>query len=156
MKKFLSISVALVATAFMVSSCSCYKALMKKTNAGVTVSCSPEVLTLKGDNVVGTVTFNIPAKAFSAQGVIKVTPVLVSSIDGARVAGSPKFFQGEKVKDNYTVINSKVGGAQSLEISIPYTANMRLSRLVLSIEGKCLKGGKKIKEFTALPDEKFV
>lgn len=148
MKKFLSVTIALVAMTFALSSCNCYTKMMKQTNAGVTVSCSPEVLTLKGDNVTGTMTVNIPAKAFHKYGILKVTPVLVSALDEKRVAGEPKFLQGDKVQDNYTVINYKNGGSYTQEISIPYSPSLRLAQLVLVVEAKCLKQGNKIKNFT--------
>lgn len=122
--------------------------MMKKTNAGVTVSMAPEVMTLKGDNVTGTMTVNIPGKVFHKQGVLKVTPVLVSLIDGSEIAGETKFLQGEKVADNYTTINYKNGGSYTQDIAIPYNASMRLAKLVLKVEAKCLKSGKKIKNFT--------
>lgn len=148
MKKFLSVSLALVAMAFTLSSCNCYTKMMKQTNAGVTVSSNPEVLTLKGDNVVGTITVNLPAKAFHKQGILKVTPVLVSATTGAELVGQPKFLQGEKVKDNYTVISYTTGGSYQQELSFPYNADFRLAQLVLKVEAKCLKGGNKIKNYT--------
>lgn len=153
MKKFLSVSLALVAMAFTLSSCNCYTKMMKQTNAGVTVSSNPEILTLKGDNVVGTITVNIPGKVFHKQGVLKVTPVLVSAITGERLVGEPKFLQGEKVQDNYTVINYKTGGSYQQAVSFPYNPNFRLAQLVLSVEAKCLKGGNKIKNFTEYAEE---
>lgn len=152
MKKFLSVSLALVAMAFTLSSCNCYTKMMKQTNAGVTVSSNPEILTLKGDNVVGTITVNIPGKVFHKQGVLKVTPVLVSATTGAELVGQPKFLQGEKVTDNYTVINAKTGGSYQQEVSFPYNSDFRLAQLVLKVEAKCLKGGNKIKNYTEYAD----
>lgn len=146
MRKFLNVSLALVAIAFLLSSCNCYTKMMKKTAPGVTVSCSPEFLTLKGDNAIGTITVNFPAKVFHKWGVLKVTPVLV--YPGGESVGEPKFLQGEKVSDNYTVIPYAAGGSYTQAVSFPYKADMRLSQLVLRVEAKCLKGGSKIKNFT--------
>lgn len=146
MRKFLNVSLALVAMAFLLSSCNCYTKMMKKTAPGVTVSCSPEIITLKGDNAVGTITVNFPAKAFHPWGLLKVTPVLVYP-DG-EVVGEPKFLQGEKVKDNYTVIPNAAGGSYTQPVSFPYKPEMRLAQLVLRVEAKCLKQGSKIKNYT--------
>lgn len=147
MRKFLSISLAVIASAAFLTSCTCYSKMMKKTAKGITVTTAPELVTLKGDNAVTTVTVNIPAKAFHKQGVLKVTPVIVSAIDGTEYAGEPKFLQGEKVQDNYTVIPYS-GGSFTMNVAIPYNPSMRLSQLVLKVEAKCLKGGNKIKNFT--------
>lgn len=154
MKNLLKVSLAFVATAFLLSSCNCYTKMMKQTNAGVTVSCSPEIVTLKGDNAVGVVTVNIPSKAFHKYGVLKVTPVLV--FQGGEAAGEPIFLQGEKVSDNYKVIPYKAGGSATINVNIPYTQSMRLSKLVLRAEAKCLKQGNKIKEYTDYPTDIFV
>lgn len=154
MKKLLSVSIALVAVAVTVTSCNCFKAMMKKTANGVKVTCAPEVLTLKGDNAVGTITVQIPAKAFHAQGVLKVTPVLI--YQGGETAGEPMFLQGDKVSDNYKVISYKQGGSYTQEVAIPFKPEMRMANLVLRVEAKCLKGGNKIKNFTQYPTDIFV
>lgn len=155
MRKFVNVSLAMLAATALLTSCSCFSKMAKKAAQKTTVTCAPEFVTLKGDNAMATVTVNIPAKAFHKQGVLKVTPVLVSLIDGSEVAGQPKFFQGEKVKDNYTVV-PKAGGSYPLEVSVPYNPSLRLSKLVLKAEAKCLKGGKKIKNFTAWKEPIFV
>jgi tetratricopeptide (TPR) repeat protein len=147
MRKFFNISLAVLAASALLTSCNCFSKMMKKTAQGITVTCAPEVVTLKGDNAVTTVTVNVPAKVFHKYGVLKVTPVIVSAIDGQEFAGEPKFFQGEKVQDNYTVIPYS-GGSFALEVAIPYNPSMRLSQLVFKAEAKCLKNGKKIKNFT--------
>ena len=147
MRKFLNISLAVIAASALLTSCNCFSKMMKKTAQGITVTCAPEVVTLKGDNAVTTITVNIPAKAFHKYGVLKVTPVIVSAIDGTEYAGEPKFLQGEKVQDNYTVIPNS-GGSFTMDVAIPYNPSMRLSQLVLKAEAKCLKRGKKIKNFT--------
>ena len=125
MKKFFNISLAVIAASALLTSCGCFSKMMKKTAEGITVTCAPEVVTLKGDNAVTTITVNIPAKAFHKQGVLKVTPVIVSAIDGTEYAGEPKFLQGEKVQDNYTVIPYS-GGSFTMDVAIPYNPSMRL------------------------------
>ena len=153
MKKFLFSTLALTAVALFATSCSCYKSMMKKAQDNVTVSCAPEVLTLKGDNVVGQITVNFAPKTFHKWGVLKVTPVLVSATNGERVAGEPTFLQGENVTDNYATIAYKAGGSYSQNVSIPYNKNLRLSQLVLAVEAKCLKQGNKVKNFTQYPTD---
>ncbi len=148
MKKLFSASLAALALAFTLTSCNCYTKMMKHTNAGIVTTTTPEVLTLKGDFVAGDLEVVIPEKAFHKYGVLKVTPVLVSLIDGTRAAGTPHFLQGEKVTDNYQVISYSNGGKYTQKIEIPYTPSMRLAELVLSVEAKCLKSGNKIKNFT--------
>lgn len=154
MKNLIKFSLIAAAMVFTLGSCNCYKKMMKETETGMTASCSPEIITLKGDNAIGVVTITIPAKTFHQWGVAKVTPVIMW--DGGEAAGTPVFVQGEKVKDNYKVIPYKAGGVVTVDVQIPYTPAMRLSKLVLKVEGKCLKQGNKIKEFTAYPTPIFV
>lgn len=147
MRKVLNLSLAVIAASALLTSCNCFSKMMKKTAQGTTATCAPELVTLKGDNAVTTITVNIPAKAFHKYGVLKVTPVIVSLIDGTEYAGEPRFFQGEKVQDNYTVVPFS-GGTVTMDVAIPYNPSMRLSQLVLKAEAKCLKRGNKIKNFT--------
>ncbi len=155
MRKVLNLSLAVIAASALLTSCNCFSKMMKKTAQGTTATCTPELVTLKGDNAVTTISVNIPAKAFHRYGVLKVTPVIVSLIDGTEYAGEPRFFQGEKVQDNYTVVPFS-GGTVTMDVAIPYHPSMRLSQLVLKAEAKCLKGGKKIKNFTPYETPIFV
>lgn len=148
MRKFFNVSLAVIAASALLTSCNCYNKMMKKAAQGIRVTAAPEVVQLKGTNAVTTVTVNIPQGAFHKYGVLKVTPVLISAIDGSEYAGQPKFLQGEKVQDNYTVIPHS-GGSFTMDVAIPYNPMVRLSDLVLKVEAKCLKGGNKIKNFTA-------
>lgn len=70
MRKFLNISLAVIAASALLTSCNCFSKMMKKTAQGITVTCAPEVVTLKGDNAVTTITVNIPAKAFPKYSLI--------------------------------------------------------------------------------------
>lgn len=154
MKNLVKVSLVALVMAFTLGSCNCYKKMMKETANGITVTCSPEIATLKGDNAVATITVNVPAKTFHKWGVAKLTPVIMW--DGGEAAGTPVFVQGEKVQDNYKVIPYKTGGSITIEVSIPYQPAMRLSKLVIKAEGKCIKDGNKIKEFTAYEQPIFV
>ena len=82
MRKFFNISLAVIAAAALLTSCNCFSKMMKKTAQGITVTSAPEVVTLKGDNAIATVTVNIPDKVFNKYGVLKVTPVNVSANAG--------------------------------------------------------------------------
>ncbi len=151
MKNLLSKSFAIVAVALMLSSCGCYNSMMKQMAENLDVTCSPEYVTLKGDNAVTTVSIAVPAKTFDEWAVLKLTPVIV--YDGGEVAGSPVFFQGVNVEDNYTVVPYETASTMTINVSIPYNEEMRQSTLIFRGEAKCLKQGNKIKEFTALPDD---
>jgi len=157
MKRILSIVMAVMVMTLGLSSCNCYTKMMKKAAAGITVNCTPEYVTLVGDNAVADVAVTFPAKAFHKYGVLKLTPVLESQIvEGKSVAGEPTILQGEKVSDNYTVVSSVNGGTVTVPVKIAYDKDLRLSRLVFKAEAKCVKQGKKIKEFTSFPKDIFV
>ena len=151
MKKFMKVGFVLAAMAITLTSCDCFKKISKNVS-DIRVSCTPTILTLKGDAVNATYTIEFPAKMFSKKAVVKITPVLV--YEGGEIAGTPKYLQGEKVKDNYTVVSYKQGGSVSGEVSFPYKPEAKLSTLVLRVEGKCCKDcKKKPKDFIALPEE---
>ena len=97
----------------LLAGCNCYKKMLKKVDQ-VSISATPAVLTLKGSNVVTDVTVTFPAKYFNKKATLKVTPVLV--FEGGEIVGTPKYLQGEKVKDNYTVIPYKTGSSYTQSI----------------------------------------
>lgn len=146
MKKFLNISLALVAMVFFLSSCTCYNKMLKNASK-VKTSCTPEYVSLKGANATATYTVTFPAKYFKKKAILKVTPVL--KYQGGEVAGEPKILQGERIKDNYQAVSYKAGGSYTQTFSVPYTASMKQSVLELKLEGRCAKGSKK--EFAAFP-----
>ncbi|MDD3107650.1 MAG: hypothetical protein PHV49_00360 [Alistipes sp.] len=135
----------LASLVILLASCNCYKKMAKNVDR-VNVSATPAVLTLKGKNIVTDVKVDFPAKYFNKKAVLKVTPVLV--FEGGEIVGTPKYLQGEKVKDNYTVIPYKTGSSYTQSVSFPYDERAKLSTLELRIESKCSKGCKKRKEFT--------
>lgn len=137
MKRLVKVSFILASAALLLSSCNCYTKMVKKID-DVKITCNPEVLALKGSNVPVDITVEFPAKYFKKKGTLKVTPVLV--FNGGEIAGTPKFFQGEKVKDNYTVISYKGGGKYTQSITLPYDERAKLSTLELRIDAKCKKG----------------
>ncbi len=145
MKNILKMGLVLMAGALVFSSCNCFKK-MAKNRDDVQITCNPEVLTLNNGKVVADISVNIPAKYFNAKAVAKVTPVIV--FEGGEVAGTPKYYQGSKVDENYTVVDKKASGVYTQHVEFPYDARMRQSELQLRIEIKCPKGG--CKELTLI------
>ena len=117
---------------------------MAKNQDDVKLTCTPEVLVLNNGTVDAEVALYFPAKYFNAKAVVKVTPVMV--FEGGEVAGTTQYFQGSKVKDNYTVIDKKTGNRYTMHVSFPYDERMACSQLQLRAEIKCPQG--KCKEFT--------
>lgn len=147
MKRFVKVSFMLAAMAFLLSSCNCYKSMTKKID-DVKITATPSVLSLKGNTVSTDITVEFPAKYFKKKAILKVTPVMVCS-DGTEFAGTPKFVQGQKVKDNYNVIVKKEGGSYTETVTFPYDPKMKLSTLELRVDAKCSKG-KKANEFVTV------
>ena len=112
MKRFVK-SFMLASLAVLLASCNCYNKMLKKVDR-IDVSATPAVVTLKGNNAVTDIKVNFPAKYFNKRAVLKITPVLV--FEDGEIAGTPKFVQGEKVKDNYEVISYKQGGSYTQSV----------------------------------------
>lgn len=130
-------SMLLASMAVLLSGCNCFKKMQKKADQ-VQYTCTPAVLTLKGNTVSADISVTYPAKSFPKTAVVKATPVLVFA--GGEIAGTPKFLQGESVKDNYTVIPWKTGGKYTQTVSFPYDPRAKLSTLEIRIEVKCKNG----------------
>lgn len=94
-----------------------------------------------------TIDGTFPVKYFKKNMVMTVTPVLKSKTTGAELKADPITYQGEKVKENNSVIKYKVGGKYSQVAKFDYNADMEQSELWLEINGKI---GKK-KTFTLEP-----
>ena len=137
MKRLLMASMFLAGMAVLLSGCNCFKQMQKKADQ-VQYSCTPEVLTLKGNTVSAEISVAYPAKSFPKKAIVKATPVLV--FEGGEIAGTPKYLQGEKVKDNYTVIPWKTGGTYTQTVSFPYDKRAQLSTLEVRLEVKCKNG----------------
>ncbi len=137
MKNLLKMGLVLMAGALVFSSCNCFKKMAKNRDE-IQLTCNPEVLTLNNGKVVADINVNIPAKYFNAKAVAKVTPVIV--FEGGEVAGTPKFYQGSKVDENYTVVEKKSSGVYTQHVEFPYDERMRQCELQLRIEIKCPKG----------------
>lgn len=126
--------------------------------SGVFTACSPKLTPLPsqavrvtpqpmmrvGGEIPVQATVNFPAKWFAPKAIVRITPVLHYA--GRMQSGPTYTFQGEKVKDNYTVISKQDGGAQSFNFSFPYEEDMSKSELFLHMEAD-VKG----KHFTFAP-----
>lgn len=134
MKKFVKYGVLLTACALTLSSCNCFKRMGRNAEA-ISVVANPEVLTLKGNNVVTDVTVVFPERFYNPRAILRITPMLVFT-DGV-IEGAPKYLQGERVKDNYPVIARRSGGLYTQTISIPWDPRARESVLELRVEAKC-------------------
>lgn len=66
----------LASAAVLLSSCNCYKKMAKNAD-DVNITCTPTVLSLKGNTVSADITVTYPAAYFNKKAVLKVTPVLV-------------------------------------------------------------------------------
>ena len=143
MKKLMKLSVVLVAVSLTLSSCNCFKK-MAKNREDVNLTVTPEILTLNNGTVAADINVTFPEKYFNKKAVIKVTPVIV--FEGGEVAGTPKYYQGSKVDDNYTVVDAQAGGNISRHVEFPYDPRMDECALQLRAEIKCPSG--KCKEFT--------
>ena len=142
MKKFMKLSVVLVAGALAFSSCNCFKKMAKNRDE-VNLTVNPEILTLNNGFVAADINVTFPEAYFNNKAVVKVTPVIV--FEGGEVAGTPKFYQGSKVDDNYTVVENN-GGSFTQHVEFPYDARMDQCALQLRAEIKCPSGA--CKEFT--------
>ncbi len=130
MKKFVKLSLTLAIAVMALTGCNCYKKMAKNLDL-VEVTCTPEVLVLNNGKVNATVDVKFPSDYFHKDAVVKLTPVMV--YEGGEVAGTPVFYQGSAVEDNYKVIVN--GATESFEFD--YTSEMRLSALQLRVEIKC-------------------
>lgn len=143
MKNLLKSSLVLAFAALALSSCNCFKEMALNRDE-VKVAVVPEVLALNDGIIAADIQVKIPVEYFNAKAIAKVTPVLV--FEGGELAGTAYYYQGTKVDDNYTVVDTKSGGHFAQHVEFPYDARMDQCELQLRVEIKCPSG--KCKEFT--------
>ena len=143
MKNIIKFSFVLAVAALAFSGCNCFKQMAKHRDE-VKLTVNPEVLALNNGVVAADITVSIPVDYFNKKAVVKVTPVIV--FEGGEVAGTPKFYQGANVKENYTVVDKKSGGVFTQHVEFPYDPRMDQCELQLRAEIKCPSG--KCKELT--------
>lgn len=96
------------------------------------VKATPQPLERVGQKIPAELAVNFPAGWFHKKALLRVTPVYHFA---GRTQSAPGFtFQGEKVKNNYTVINKQNGGAQTFNVSFPYEPAMAQGELFLYLE----------------------
>lgn len=133
MRRFAYVSLVLTSMMILLAGCNPYNRMQKNVGK-IEATANPEVLTLKGETVEADITYTFPAKYFYEEMILKVTPVLV--FEGGEIAGTPKYFQGEDVRDNYTPVSWKEGGVFTQKVVFPYDERADLSTLVLVVEGR--------------------
>ncbi len=94
----------------------------------VTVTCDPSPLEVVAGKIDATVAVTYPADYFHPKAILEVTPVLV--YDGGELKMTPFMFQGEKVKDNYTVVSSD-GQTVTEKVHFDYVKGVEQSHLEL-------------------------
>jgi len=115
---------------FVLGMMSCSSPLsMKKAAKDVKVTCNPTQLEIKGNAIEAEWTAVFPQKYFNKKVALQLLPVLV--YEGGEVAAPVKRVQGEKILDNYEVINKKNGGVASQKVKFDYVPGMEKSRLEL-------------------------
>ncbi|MDR2894370.1 MAG: hypothetical protein LBU97_02780 [Alistipes sp.] len=134
MKRIVKYGILLTACALTLSSCNCFKQMAKNQDQ-ISIVTNPEVLTLVGGNVVTDVTVVFPEQYYNPKAIVRVTPMLV--FEGGVLEGAPKYFQGEKVRDNYTVISKASGGAVTQSVAFPWDERAREATLQIKVEGQC-------------------
>ena len=137
MKNLIKFSFVLAVAALAFSSCNCFKQ-MAKYRDDVKVTVTPQVLALNNGVVAADITFDFPVAYFNKKAVVKVTPVIV--FEGGEVAGTPKYYQGSKVQENYTVVDNYSGGKFTQHVEFPYDPRMDQCELQIRAEIKCPKG----------------
>ncbi|MBP3424276.1 MAG: hypothetical protein J6K57_04480 [Alistipes sp.] len=134
-----------LAAAFTLSSCDCFKKMAKNPDA-IVVTCTPEVLVLNNGKIAADLYASIPADYFNKKAALKVTPVLF--FEGGAVAGETVLLQGEKVEANGMVVTSGETMSINRHIEFDYQPAMDACELKLLVEVKCKSG--KCKEFTLI------
>ncbi len=137
MRHTIKMSLVLAIAALALSSCNCFKE-MAGNREDVKITVDPEVLALNNGIVAADIHVSIPTQYFHKKAIVKVTPVIV--FEGGEVAGTPKFFQGSKVKENYTVVDSYNGGNFTQHVEFPYDPRMDQCELQVRAEIQCPKG----------------
>lgn len=110
------------------ASCSKSRAEQMAMAENINVNCTPEVLVLVGDDIKADITVTYPAKYFHPNAKLMVTPVLV--YEGGEVKAQTFVYQGEKVKENNTVVPYD-GGTVRQSVSFDYVKGVEKSHLEL-------------------------
>lgn len=101
---------------------------MAEMAESVTVTCDPSPLEVVAGEIDATVSVTYPADYFHKKAILEVTPVIV--YDGGEAKMTPFMYQGEKVKDNYTVVSSD-GQTVTEKVHFDYVEGMEQCYLEL-------------------------
>lgn len=99
---------------------------------------NPNPLEVVGGKIPAVVTGSIPAKFFTKDATVTVTPFL--AYEGTGVPSASMAFQGENVRGNNPVISYANGGQMTVPVNFMYMPSMRQSELYL--EFTVNQGGK--------------
>ena len=91
----------------------------------------PNPLVLKGKTVEGKIKGTFPPKYFNKKAKLELTPVL--KYNGTELVLPSKFYQGEDVTENNTVINSDLGGVYAHDFKFEYKPEMMKSEMELRL-----------------------
>ena len=145
MKRLATVSLVLSMVATMLVGCGeCYEKMQKKQDL-VQVTCTPDVLTIKGSMVEADITVTFPEMFFDEETILKITPVFVYGSE--EIACAPKYVQGEDVVGNYDAISRFEGGSYTQHISFPFNKGV-VGTLELPVEAKCFDDCKETPDFT--------
>ncbi|MDR1723572.1 MAG: hypothetical protein LBR84_06520 [Tannerella sp.] len=101
------------------------------------IKAEPQPLEAIGGKVPVTINATFPEKWFNKNAVVTVTPVLRYA--KGETWGTSYTFQGEKVKDNNTVVSYSSGGNATMRTTFDYTPDMKQSELYLTFDAKIKK-----------------
>ncbi|MDR2937308.1 MAG: tetratricopeptide repeat protein [Prevotellaceae bacterium] len=121
-RKIYSLAVAL---GVIVASCGSPEK-MKDAADQIKATCTPTVLEAKAGVIKASINVSFPEKYFHPSAVLEMLPVVKYA--GGEALGEVKMLQGEKVKDNNTVI-AAAGGSYTQEVTFSYTDAMKVATL---------------------------
>ena len=116
------------AAAFAAAGCAKSRVEQMAMAENVRFSCTPEVLTLVGDQIPVELTVTVPSGYFHPKAVLEVFPVLVYG--GTEQRGPVLIYQGEKIMDNFKVVPS-AGGVIREQFAFDYAEGVEQARLEL-------------------------
>ena len=119
----------LLAAGVVMLAASCKNAAkMAEADEHIKIKCVPEVLEVVADKIDATISVNFPADYFLPKATLEVTPVILYV--GGESVGKPFIYQGDKVADNYKVVDHKNGATITEKVSFDYVPGMEKSELV--------------------------
>lgn len=105
--------------------------LMKKNAENIDYEVNPYPLEMRNEKVSFSVNGQMPSEYFNKKATMEIKPVLVYETGETEM--EPIVLQGEKVKDNNTVIKVESGGSFDYSQTFAYKDKMRLSQLEVRI-----------------------